>query len=85
MIPLANPGKGERLFPAGDRMGVLSNSYVRGMGMTTFRITYTDNSMEPVQANRVTDRGDWIDFEDGGGLVLRVVASRVSRIERVAA
>jgi len=50
--------------------------------MTDYKITFLDGTVETVKATAIRDRGDWIDFEDGGGLVLRVLAGTVGRIER---
>lgn len=51
--------------------------------MLTFKITYTDDREEQVQAEAHYDHAPWIDFLAHGQQVLRVRAGDVYRIERV--
>lgn len=55
--------------------------------MAKFKITYSDDETEEVEAHAHEDHGDWIDFYNPSGgskeQVLRVQAARVRRVERM--
>jgi hypothetical protein len=56
---------------------------LEGRPLVDYKITYEDGTGEEVHAGSINDNGPWMDFKDGGGIILRVLAERVTRVERV--
>ena len=51
--------------------------------MSTYKITFFNGDIEEAEATSVEDHGEWTDFSDGNGLVLRVQSKAIKRVDRV--